>query len=116
MRCAPGVLVNPKGRNKRSVWTVTTQPYKGAHFATFPPKLIEPCILAGAPRDAVVLDPFAGAGTTGLVSVRLGRSFRGVELNPEYAEMARKRIIDDAPLFNRRAMGDACAKAQRTLF
>jgi len=97
---------NPKGRNKRSVWTVTTRPYKGAHFATFPPKLIEPCILAGAPRGAVVLDPFAGAGTTGLVSVRLGRSFCGVELNPVYAEMARKRIIDDAPLFNRRAMVD----------
>jgi DNA modification methylase len=94
-------------RNRRSVWTVTTRPYKGAHFATFPPKLIEPCILAGAPRGAVVLDPFAGAGTTGLVSVRLGRSFRGVELNPVYADMARKRIIDDAPLFNRRTMGIA---------
>jgi DNA modification methylase len=83
------------GRNRRSVWTVTTQPYKGAHFATFPPKLIEPCILAGCPEGGSVLDPFAGAGTTGLVALRHGRSFIGVELNPEYARMARDRITAD---------------------
>jgi DNA modification methylase len=169
------------GRNKRSVWTVATQPYAGAHFATFPPKLIEPCILAGAPERAcgecgapwvrvtekgdlidvghtnkrpptpmaadhvvfpegpngdraarmerggftpnhayerrtigfepscshgdgsasgVVLDPFAGAGTTGMVALRHNRSFIGVELNPVYADMARWRIRDDAPLLN----------------
>jgi len=180
------------GRNKRSVWTVATQPYAGAHFATFPPKLIEPCILAGAPERAcgvcgapwlrvvgkdcecgamvpanakecpecghrntawaegrvtdpalvvdgsgrtpgraaprkagsmghattssrgftsscdhdddtatgVVLDLFAGTGTTGLVALRHGRSFVGIELSPEYAEMARERIRDDQPLFN----------------
>jgi len=174
-RGASGYGHNPAGRNKRTVWTVTTQPYAGAHFATFPPKLIEPCILAGAPERAcsvcgapwvrivertptkdgesyesrmerwgesftpahqggrsfqvpgrynlsqsesrtlgfepscthnaepvpgVVLDPFAGAGTTGIVALRHSRSFVGVELNPEYAELARWRIRDDAPLLN----------------
>lgn len=151
------------GRNKRSVWTVTTQPFPGAHFATFPPKLIEPCVLAGsspfacgrcrapweretkitrpatravrsagpvgdhgllgkARRDdpvevetlgwrtpckhdddtgrSLILDPFAGAGTTGVVATRHDRDFIGIELNPEYAEMARNRIRDDAPLLN----------------
>jgi DNA modification methylase len=88
------------GRNKRSVWTVATQPFPGAHFAVFPPKLIEPCVLAGSSHGTTVLDPFAGAGTTGLVATRHGRSFIGIELNPEYAELARGRIIDDAPLFN----------------
>ena len=145
----------PAGRNRRSVWTVTTQPYSDAHFATFPPKLIEPCVLAGSPPkccgecgaaweriveakassegrenwagqeaskngasrkggfydaertttgwrstcdhdddsgSATVLDPFAGAGTTGLVATQQGRDFIGIELNPEYAEMARERI------------------------
>lgn len=88
------------GRNKRDVWTVTTQPFAGAHFATFPPKLIEPCVLAGAAEGDTVLDPFAGAGTTGLVALRHNRSFVGCELNPEYAELARDRIRDDAPLLN----------------
>jgi DNA modification methylase len=91
---------NPAGRNKRSVWTVATQPYPGAHFATFPPKLIEPCILAGCPAGGTVLDPFAGAGTTGVVALRHDRSFVGIELNPEYVELARRRIVDDAPLLN----------------
>lgn len=86
-------------RNKRSVWTVNTKPFKGAHFATFPPELITPCILAGSREGDTVLDPFAGAGTTGLVASRNGRNFIGIELNPEYADMARKRIHDDAPLF-----------------
>jgi hypothetical protein len=87
------------GRNRRSVWTIATQPFKGAHFATFPPALIEPCILAGSRRGDTVLDPFGGAGTTGLVADRLGRDAVLVELNPAYAEMARRRITDDAPLF-----------------
>ena len=86
-------------RNKRSVWTVTTQPFKEAHFATFPPALIEPCILAGCPEGGTVLDPFGGAGTTGLVADRHGRNAILIELNPEYAEMARKRIYNDSPLF-----------------
>jgi DNA modification methylase len=87
------------GRNRRTVWTVPSQPFPGAHFATFPPDLIEPCIKAGCPVDGTVLDPFGGAGTTGLVADRLQRNALLIELNPEYAEMARNRIINDAPLF-----------------
>jgi DNA modification methylase len=83
-------------RNKRSVWTVTTRPFKEAHFATFPPALIEPCILAGSPRGGVVLDPFGGAGTTGLVAARHGRGAILIELKPEYAAMAEKRIHGSA--------------------
>lgn len=79
-------------RNKRDVWTVTTKPYKGAHFATFPPDLIEPCILAGCPIGGTVLDPFAGSGTTGVVAKKTGRNFVGVELNPEYCDLATDRI------------------------
>ncbi|MEE4683599.1 site-specific DNA-methyltransferase [Pseudomonas alliivorans] len=79
-------------RNKRSVWTVPTVGYKGAHFATFPPDLIRPCILAGAPRGGVVLDPFGGAGTTSLVSMQEGRRSIICELNPDYAAIARARI------------------------
>lgn len=82
-------------RNRRSVWTITTKPFKGAHFATFPPDLIEPMIKAGCPKGGTVLDPFFGAGTTGLVALRLGRDFIGIDLNPEYCEMARKRIYGD---------------------
>lgn len=84
-------------RNKRSVWTVTTKPYKDAHFATFPKKLIEPCILAGSNKGDTVLDPFTGAGTTGLVSVEHGRNFLGCELNPEYRKMAMGRIHNAQP-------------------
>lgn len=87
-------------RNRRSVWTVPTAPFKGAHFATFPTALVEPCILAGSGVSDTVLDPFCGAGTTGLVASRLGRAFVGVEINPEYAEIARERIYSDAPLLN----------------
>ena len=155
----------PGGRNKRNVWEVATQPYAGAHFATFPPRLIEPCILAGTSPQAcgecgapwarltdrtlaevkspnsrydesagrnpegrnrsqlvgarsetlgwhpscdhqdgtatsTILDPFSGAGTTGLVALRRDRSYIGIELNPQYAELSRWRIRDDAPLLN----------------
>lgn len=86
-------------RNRRSVWTIPTTPFPGAHFATFPPKLIEPCVLAGSQKGDTVLDPFFGAGTTGLVADRLGRDCIGIELNPEYAQMARERITNDNPLF-----------------
>ena len=86
-------------RNKRSVWTIATAPYPDAHFATFPPDLVEPCILAGCPAGGTVLDPFFGAGTTALVADRLGRDCIGIELNPEYAAMARKRLIADAGMF-----------------
>jgi DNA modification methylase len=79
-------------RNKRSVWSIATMPFKEAHFATFPPKLIEPCILAGCPKGGTVLDPFFGAGTTGLVAELHGRNCIGIELNPAYAALAEKRI------------------------
>lgn len=86
-------------RNKRSVWSVATKPFSEAHFATFPPDLIEPCIKAGCPEGGTVLDPFGGAGTTGLVADRLKRDAILIELNPEYAAMAERRIRGDAGLF-----------------
>ncbi len=79
-------------RNKRDVWAISTGGFKGAHFAVFPEKLVEPCILAGCPVGGTVLDPFAGSGTTGVVAKKLGRKFVGVEINPEYREMAVARI------------------------
>jgi DNA modification methylase len=84
-------------RNRRSVWTVATRPFKGAHFATFPPDLIEPCILAGAPAGGHVLDPFNGAGTTGLVSIQHGRTYTGIELNPDYIALATERLASVHP-------------------
>jgi DNA modification methylase len=89
------MAVMPEDRNKRSVWTVTTEGYKGAHFATFPTKLIEPCILAGCPEGGEVLDCFGGSGTTGLVADRLGRNAVLCELNPQYAGMADTRMAGD---------------------
>jgi len=88
---------NGEGRNKRSVWSIATVPYPEAHFATFPPKLIEPMVLAGCPRGGLVLDPFAGSGTTLQVAVANGRSAIGVELNPEYAELCRRRMAGVTP-------------------
>ena len=82
---------NPK-RNKRSVWTVTTKPFKGAHFATFPMDLIEPCVLAGCPENGTVLDPFAGSGTTGIVAANNERNAVLLELNEEYINLAKERI------------------------
>ena len=101
---AAGAVVKPSGnqipgstfswgetRNKRTVWTIATQPYSEAHFATFPPKLIEPCILAGCPSGGLVLDPFAGSGTTIQVAQQLGRRGVGIELNPAYITLADTR-------------------------
>jgi DNA modification methylase len=86
-------------RNKRSVWLVPTEAFRGAHFATFPPALIEPCILAGSEKGDTILDPFGGAGTTALVADRLGRNSVLCELNPDYAALAEQRIRGDNPLF-----------------
>jgi DNA modification methylase len=86
------------GANARSVWPIATQPYSGAHFATMPPALAERCVKAGSRPGDMVLDPFGGAGTTGLVADRLGRSATLIELSPEYARLARERITADAPL------------------
>jgi DNA modification methylase len=84
-------------RNRRSVWTVATRPYKGAHFATFPPALIEPCILAGSRPGDVVLDPFMGSGTTAAVALQHGRQYLGCELNPDYGPLQQERIAAAAP-------------------
>ncbi|HXJ92650.1 MAG TPA: site-specific DNA-methyltransferase [Terriglobia bacterium] len=88
---------NGAGRNKRSVWTVATQPYPDAHFATFPPKLIEPMVLAGCPRGGTVLDPFAGSGTTLQVAEANGRRGIGIELNPDYIALAERRLTGVTP-------------------
>tara|TARA_B000000609_G_scaffold151410_1_gene137757 strand:- start:444 stop:863 length:420 start_codon:yes stop_codon:yes gene_type:complete len=79
-------------KNKRSVWSVNKKPYKGAHFATYPPELIRPCILAGSERGDIVLDPFLGSGTTAMVAKDLGRSYIGCELNEDYASLQSARI------------------------
>ncbi len=88
----------PKTRNRRSVWTVATQPYSGAHFATFPPALIEPCILAGSRPGDIVLDPFMGSGTTAQVAVQHRRRYLGCELNPQYEKLQAKRIASVQPV------------------
>jgi DNA modification methylase len=97
-----GTLALGTTRNRRSVWTITTKPYSGAHFAVMPPDLVEPCIKAGCPEGGTVLDPFAGSGTTLAVAAQLGRSGIGCELNPEYIELANQRIAKakaKTPLF-----------------
>jgi DNA modification methylase len=82
----------PVFRNKRDVWRINTAPYGGAHFAAFPPKLAETCILAGCPPGGIVLDPFFGSGTTGLVAVLTGRRYIGIDINAEYCRLADERI------------------------
>jgi DNA modification methylase len=86
-------------RNVRNVWTIATQPYAEAHFATFPPELADRCIKAGSRPGDTILDPFSGAGTTSLVADRLGRHAIGIDLNEDYGAMARRRVVDDCPLF-----------------
>lgn len=90
---------NEENRNKRSVWTVNTKPYKEAHFATYPEKLIVPCIKAGCPEGGVVLDPFIGSGTTGVVARKLNRNYIGIELNTEYVKIAEKRLYKELGMF-----------------
>ena len=84
-------MINPL-RNKRDVWIINTVPFKGGHYAAYPPKLVETCLLAGCPKDGVVLDPFIGSGTTGMVAKQLDRHYVGIELNPEYKKLAEARI------------------------
>lgn len=88
----------PEFRNKRSVWEIATQPYAEAHFATYPEALVEPCILAGSKPSDIVLDPFCGSGTTGVVALRYHREFIGIEMKPD--GLAQKRILGDASLLN----------------
>ena len=86
-------------RNRHSVWTITTKPYKEAHFATFPEEIPRTCILAGSKKGDTILDPFSGAGTTGVVAGKLGREYIGIELNPQYTKLAEDRINNVQPLF-----------------
>jgi DNA modification methylase len=96
-------------RNRRSVWTVATRPYKGAHFATFPTALIEPCILAGSRPGDIVLDPFMGSGTTAQVALQHGRQYLGCELNPDYGVLQEQRL--QAPIKQKKAVtADRCTK------
>jgi DNA modification methylase len=94
-------------RNKRTVWTISTKPYKEAHFATYPSDLIQPCILAGSKEGDTVLDPFSGSGTTGEVALKHGRHYIGLELNPDYAAISEKRITDAVGMFVDLQMRDA---------
>ena len=87
----------PAGRNKRSVWMIGTEPFSGAHFACYPTKLVEPCILAGCPVGGTVLDPFAGSGTTGEVAIAHGRRAVLIEMNPAYCELAKRRLLGTQP-------------------
>lgn len=104
-------------RNRRSVWTVATRPYKGAHFATFPPALIEPCILAGSRANDIVLDPFMGSGTTAAVALQHGRQYLGCELNTGYEPLQTQRIEATAsPPRPRRPRSSQSLPAQRGLF
>jgi site-specific DNA-methyltransferase (adenine-specific) len=82
----------PNGRNRRTVWSIPTEPYAGAHFATFPPRLVEPCVLAGSKPGDWILDPFFGSGTVGVFCEQQQRNYVGIELNPEYVELAVDRI------------------------
>ena len=101
----PGMI--RAGRNLRSVWTIATEPYPGAHFATFPRKLVEPCVKAGCPEGGTVLDPFAGSGTTLLVAQALGRKGIGIDLNPEYLKQA---IVRASRSFGRAAITEQTDK------
>jgi DNA modification methylase len=89
---------HPKGRNRRTVWEIPLSKFREAHFAVFPEKLVELCILAGCPSDGIVLDPFVGSGTTAVVAQRLGRNYVGIDSNAKYCEMARGRLIQPALL------------------
>ena len=89
-------LVSPfdpeKGRNKRTVWEIPAASFSGAHFATYPPELVRQCVKAGCPKNGIILDPFSGAATTGIVAKQLGRNYIGIDINPEYNRVAQARI------------------------
>ena len=93
-----GLTKSYERKNKRSVWSVTKKPYKGAHFAVFPPELIEPCILAGSEPGDIILDPFMGSGTTAMVAKQHGRYYMGCELHEDYGELIKNRVPEEEPL------------------
>ena len=92
---APAAVRGPNGRNLRTVWDIHTRPYPAAHFATFPSALVEPCLKLGSREQDLILDPFIGSGTTGLVALKLNRRFIGIELNPSYLQIAENRLNGD---------------------
>ena len=92
---SPNLLMK---RNKRTVWNISTDNFKEAHFATFPPKLIEPCVIAGCPEGGIILDVFMGSGTTGMMAIKNNRNYIGFELNPEYIEIANKYRLNEVQL------------------
>jgi DNA modification methylase len=94
LRPHSGLEVSYQKANKRSVWSIPTFNYKGAHFATFPPKLVEPCVLAGSRPEDIVLDPYIGSGTTAVVAKRLGRKYLGCDINPDYEIFQEERLKD----------------------
>ncbi len=113
---ASGFGNHPNGRNRRSVWTVAPKPYKEAHFATFPPDLIKPCILAGCPEGGTVLDPFGGSGTTAQVAIENRRNAVLIELNIDYVELAQKRLARLAAISTAAPVADiATARARRAV-
>jgi len=93
-----GLTKSYERKNKRSVWSVTKKPYKGAHFAVFPPELIEPCILAGSEPGDIILDPFMGSGTTAMVAKQHDRYYMGCELHEDYGELIKNRVPEEEPL------------------
>tara|TARA_Y100001968_G_scaffold64910_1_gene55616 strand:+ start:6303 stop:7283 length:981 start_codon:yes stop_codon:yes gene_type:complete len=93
-----GLTKSYEKKNKRSVWTVNKKPYKGAHFATYPPELIEPCIIAGSEKGDIILDPFMGSGTTAAVAKSLGRGYIGCELHEDYGNLIQKRVSEYKPV------------------
>ena len=90
---------NPDGKNMRTVWSINTEPFPKAHFATYPEKLVERMLKAGCPKDGIVLDPFMGAGTTAVVARKLGRNFTGFELNTDYLKIANERLYSEIGMF-----------------
>lgn len=94
---AVGGFTTGATRNKRTVWTIATQPYAEAHYATYPVELVQPCIMAGSPAGGAVLDPFNGSGTTGVAAIGLGRDYIGIEINPEYIKLAQERLGNTQP-------------------
>lgn len=92
------IVPNPKGKNKRSVWKISSTKIKGSHYATFPEKLVQPCILAGCPEGGLVLDPFSGSGTTGIVANKFNRNFIGIELNSDYVKLSLERAKNLQPV------------------
>jgi DNA modification methylase len=100
------VFTGSDTRNRRSVWNISTRPFKGAHFAVFPPELIEPCILAGSRPGDVVLDPFMGSGTTAAVAMQHGRQYLGCELDPEHGPLQQERIASATPANDNQPQAD----------